>query len=281
MIEEFKNKKILLITKHKKEKVILPIFEKEVGCKVICDSVFDTDQFGTFVRDIPRKLSQTDTAREKIIAGLKDRDYTIGVASEGSFGSHPYYPIPWNHEIVLLYDRETGLEVKGIYDGPDTNFAHTYASNYDEVVKFAEKIGFPEHHLILRPDDEYSKDIFKDIDSWYKLDRIFKLCKELASGDVVFIETDMRAHGNPTRMANIEKATSDLIEKLKVNCPCCGAAGFVLVESIPGLKCELCGSKTKLIEKSVYHCFRCKHRLEKKRVDLEEAPATFCDYCNP
>lgn len=281
MISEFINEKILLITKHKKEKVIQPLMEKEIGCKIICDNKIDTDQFGTFVRDIPRVLSQTDAAKAKIVAGLKGSNYRIGIASEGSFGPHPYYPVPWNHEIVLLYDIESGLEVKGIYDGPDTNFAHKYTSNYDEAVTFAKRIGFPEHHLILRPDDEYSLEIYKDIDSWEKLDSIFSLCKEKSSGEVVFMETDMRAHGNPTRMANILKATLDLIEKLKVKCPCCGAPGFLLVENIPGLKCELCGSKTKLIERSIYSCYRCKNRLEKKRVDIEKAPATYCDYCNP
>lgn len=281
MISEFINERILLITKHKKERVIQPLMEKEIGCRIICDSNIDTDQFGTFVRDMPRVLTQTETAKEKIVAGLRGSIYTIGIASEGSFGPHPYYPVPWNHEIVLLYDIDSGLEVKGIYDGPDTNFAHIYASNYDEAEMFAKKIGFPEHHLILRPDDEYSLEIYKDIDSWEKLESIFSLCKEKSYGDVVFMETDMRAHGNPTRMANIEKATLDLIEKLKISCPCCGAPGFLLVENIPGLKCELCGSKTKLTEKSIYSCYRCKYRLEKKRVDMDKAPATYCDYCNP
>lgn len=281
MISEFINKKILLITKHKKEKVIQPLMENEIGCRIICDSNIDTDQFGTFVRDIPRILSQTDAAREKIIAGLKGSGCTIGIASEGSFGPHPYYPIPWNHEIVLIYDIESGLEVTGVYDGPDTNFAHFYTSNYDEAVMFAKKIGFPEHHLILRPDDEYSLVIYKDIDSWEKLDSWFRICKEKSSGEVVFMETDMRAQGNPTRMSNIEKATVDLIQKLKMRCPCCGAPGFKLENSIPGLKCELCGAKTKLIEKSIYSCYRCKYKVEKRRDDLDKAPATFCDYCNP
>lgn len=281
MISEFINKKVLLITKHKKERVIQPLMEKETGCIIVCDKNIDTDQYGTFVRDIPRVLTQTDAAREKIIAGLECSGYNMGIASEGSFGSHPYFPIPWNNEVVMLYDIESGLEVKGVYAGPDTNFAHFYASNYEDAVIFAEKIGFPEHHLILRPDDEYSKEIFKDIDSWEMLEYIFDLSKEKSTGNMVFMETDMRAQGNPTRMANIEKATKDLIEKLKMRCPCCGAPGFLSVENIPGLECELCGTKTKLIEKSIYSCHRCKHMLEKKRVDMDKAPATYCDYCNP
>ena len=281
MMEEFKNKNIVLVTKHDKGKVIKPLMEEETGCNIICDNSLDTDQFGTFVRDIQRKLSQKETARAKIYAALEGTEYTLGMASEGSFGPHPYYPVPWNVEIVMLHDIVSGFEVQGMYEGFDTNFAHRIVSSFEEAVSFAEKIGFPGHHLILRPDNEYSGEIFKGIDSWEILEKVFDICLRSSSEGSVFMETDMRAFANPTRMANIGKAVTDLIEKLKNRCPVCGAPGFIVVEKIPGLRCELCGGRTKLIEKTVSCCQSCAFREEKPRSDILKAPAKYCDYCNP
>ena len=42
-----------------------------------------------------------------------------------------------------------------------------------------------------------------------------------------FIETDMRAFKNPTRMEAIEKATENLIENIQSECPKCQSPGFI------------------------------------------------------
>jgi len=61
-----------------------------------------------------------------------------------------------------------------------------------------------------------------------KLEEAFKWCLSNSRTGKVFIETDVRAHANPTRMKNIEKATHDLISKLNSTCPNCGAPGFIV-----------------------------------------------------
>lgn len=42
----------------------------------------------------------------------------------------------------------------------------------------------------------------------------------------VYTETDMRSVFNPTRMNVIEKATEQLVEKIKSVCPNCKIPGF-------------------------------------------------------
>lgn len=277
----FENRKIALLTKHKKEKAIKPVLEKTTGCELIVETRFDTDKLGTFSREIKRPKSQLDTARMKIRRGMKLLKTDIGIASEGSFGSHPYAPIPWNVELVQLYDKKENMEIYGVYEGSETNFAHLKTDCFDKALKFAEQIGFPEHFLILRPDDEYSKHIIKDIDCGEKLKETFNWCLTKSRTGNVFIETDMRAHANPTRMKNIENATQDLIAKLMKFCPKCDAPGFIIKEAIKGLPCDLCGLSSEMTLKYIYSCHKCKHEQEELYPRGQYAPAQYCNYCNP
>lgn len=61
----FQGRTAVIANKHKKEQVIAPILEKELGIKIIVPKDIDTDKFGTFTRDIPRKGIQLYTARKK------------------------------------------------------------------------------------------------------------------------------------------------------------------------------------------------------------------------
>ena len=277
----FENRKVVLLTKHKKERAIQLALEKETGCTLVVETRFDTDKLGTFSREIKRPKSQLETARMKIKRGLKLTKTDIGIASEGSFGSHPYAPIPWNVEIVLLYDKKENMEIFGVYEGSDTNFGHLKTDRFESALKFADQIGFPEHFLILRPDDAVSKKIIKDIDSGEKLKEAFHWCLSNSQTGNVFIETDMRAHANPTRMKNIEKATQDLITKLMNFCPECGAPGFIINESVKGLPCEQCGLPSEMVLKYIYKCHKCKHKQEQLYPNGKHISALYCDYCNP
>ncbi|MBL7537713.1 hypothetical protein INQ15_25330, partial [Escherichia coli] len=74
-------------------------------------SGIDTDRFGTFSRDVERTGSQLDAARAKIAAAFAEApDAQFALASEGSFGPHPYIPFaPLAREIVVLADRARGI----------------------------------------------------------------------------------------------------------------------------------------------------------------------------
>ena len=63
----FENRRVLLATMHKKETAIAPILEPGLGVKVVVPKDFDTDQFGTFTRNIKRLGNQIETARAKTV----------------------------------------------------------------------------------------------------------------------------------------------------------------------------------------------------------------------
>ncbi len=281
MIQLFEGRKVVLLTKHKKEKVIKPLMEKETGCEVLVEKSFDTDTFGTFARDIARTKSQMETAKLKILKGMELTRTDIGIASEGSFGSHPFLPIPWNIELVLLYDKKENFEIYGVSESGETNMDHLETDSFDEVKVFADKIGFPEHFLIIRPDSSDSEHIIKGINHFDWLEKAYEECMAISKTGKVFLETDMRAHANPTRMNNIKKATEDLIEKLKNLCPNCQAPGFIASDKEKGLPCELCGLPTNLVKKYISVCHKCKFKNEELYPNGTTASAQYCNHCNP
>ena len=107
---------MVLLTKHGKESVMKPILESETGCELETDKRFDTDRLGTFSREVKRRKSQLETARLKIKKGMRRAKTDMGIASEGSFGLHPIVPIPWNVELVLLYDKRDRFEIYGVHE---------------------------------------------------------------------------------------------------------------------------------------------------------------------
>jgi len=122
----FKGRVGILATMHKKEEVISPILEKELGIKVIVPEGFNSDQFGTFTRDIERMGNQFEAARHKAISAIDLYGQTLAFASEGSFGPHPLIPfVPFNREIVLLVDKENNIEISGVATTTETNYSQT------------------------------------------------------------------------------------------------------------------------------------------------------------
>ena len=59
-----------LATMHGKERVITPLVETALGLSVRRPSALDTDQFGSFSREIERTGSQLVAARAKIAAAF-------------------------------------------------------------------------------------------------------------------------------------------------------------------------------------------------------------------
>lgn len=78
----------------------------------------------------------------------------LGQASEGSFGPDPIAGLfPWNVEVLLFIDDERGIEVVGMAQQA-TRFAHLLTDDWEAAAQFSRPAGFPEHHLVLRPQGE-------------------------------------------------------------------------------------------------------------------------------
>ena len=277
----FNNRKLLIATKHGKEKVIAPLVENALS--VICQpsSDFDTDLFGTFTGEIERSLDPLSTARNKCWAAMTMNNFDLAIASEGSFGPHPFLPfIPANEEILIFLDAKNHLEISVSVLSTDTNYDSEDVRTEDELLDFASRVHFPSHKLIIRKSKEECKDIIKGIGDWGQLRAAFR--EQISNYESVCVETDMRAMNNPTRLAVIERAAKDLVNKINSRCPHCNVPGFGITKIIKGLPCSLCKTPTKSTLSQIYVCLHCAYTTEKKYPEHKtmEDPQ-YCDLCNP
>lgn len=279
----FQKRRAVLATMHGKEKVIAPLLADAFMLDVFVPSAMDTDRFGTFTREIKRPADQLATARLKALKAMDITGADIGIASEGSFGVHPSMPFaPSNTEIVLLIDRVHDLEILGGYLSLETHMHHATATSIAEAIAFATSHDFPRHGLILRRSDRSVRDIQKDITSVAELEKEVATMLRWSWTKKVFLETDMRAHRNPTRCLAIAKATEDLIRKIHHLCPICGIPGFDYGEIRKGLPCSHCHLPTDNVLSHLYRCKKCGYEEEKVfPYGKEVADPGECAFCNP
>ena len=275
----FENRSVVIATKHGKEQVISPLLSREMGLVPRLATDFDSDKFGTFTGEIERELDPLQTAIEKCKSAMNQSGCDLGVASEGSFGNHPsIWFAKANDELVVLVDEKNDIILHGRNLTTNTNFDGKAVSSGVDAEEFAMSVGFPSHRLIARvcKDGEV---IAKGISSSKMLNSIVQ---EHCKGQGVYLETDMRAMNNPTRMKSIQAATENLIANILSICPCCGWPGFIVTQSNRGLPCELCSYPTRSILNHVKECSRCSHSevLKFPNGKNKEDPM-YCDSCNP
>ncbi len=61
----FSGRKLVIATKHKKEKIIGPLAASRLGVLPVVPAGLDTDQLGTFTGEIERPADPLTTARKK------------------------------------------------------------------------------------------------------------------------------------------------------------------------------------------------------------------------
>ena len=280
----YNNRVAILATMHNKEKVISPLLKEHLGINLIVPQGLNTDVFGTFTREIKRPDTQIITARLKAKKALEMDDEKIAIASEGSFAPHPLIPYIYaNREIIIFLDQENDLEIIGEVFSMETNFNHQTISSLEESEKFAQKVGFPEHGLVISFDNISTgkTEFIKGITSKENLINSVETAIKNTNGKF-HIETDMRAMYNPTRMKNIALATQDLINKINSLCPQCHTPGFMINQKIPGLPCKLCHQPTSLIKAVIFQCQKCNFTQQQLFPNNQEfADPSLCEYCNP
>ena len=278
---QYQNRKLIIATKHQKEKVIAPILENALGVSCLVDETFDTDVLGTFTGEIERVLDPISTARAKCLQAMQLNNCNLGIASEGSFGPHPsMFFVNADDEFLIFIDNENNIEVIVRELSTDTNFNGSQLQNEKELIAFANQAGFPDHGLILRKSKDENTDIHKGITNIEILKKTFH---DLYSKyNSVYVETDMRAMFNPTRMKVIEKATEKLVQKIKSTCPNCQKPGFGITDAKKGLQCSLCNAPTNSILSYLYVCQHCQFTKEAMYPNnITSEDPTYCNYCNP
>lgn len=277
----FKGRKIVLASMHGKDAVLAPLLKKELGLQLILNEQLNTDRFGTFSGEIERTLSPMETLRQKCLAGMKLAKCDLGIATEGSFGAHPYlFGVPAHEEIILLMDQKNELEFMAKCLVTETNFHGRELPDLQALLAFVGEVQFPNQGIILKDQSAHFQQAYKDARTVDELRHQFETCQQ--SYGSVYAETDMRAMRNPTRMKVIQQVCEKLIEKIKVTCPACQTPGFGVVEQVPGLPCSLCRMPTDSIRLERLACQKCQHSEEKPRKDQRtfEDPM-YCSFCNP
>ena len=277
----FQGRKLIIATKHQKEKVIAPLLEDALGVVCFVNETFDTDTLGTFTGEVERELDPIATARQKCLLAMELSNCDLGVASEGSFGPHPsLFFVNADDEFLIFIDKKNSLEIIVRDLSTETNFNGKEIESEKELLEFAQSVHFPSHGLILRKSKTDNSEIIKGITDLDQLKAAFK--KLLEKSKSIYAETDMRALYNPSRMQVIEAAAKKLIVKINAVCPQCNTPGFGITDVKRGLECSLCGSPTQSTLSYLYVCQHCQYTKEEiyPHGKTSEDPM-YCDYCNP
>jgi hypothetical protein len=283
---------VSLATRHGKEQALARPFRRGLGMELLVAAGFDTDALGTFCGERPRTAPPAEVCRTKAEQGMEATGLGLGLASEGSFGPHPLVPLlSVGEEWMTFVDRAAGLVITERLLARRTNFSHRLVPAGADLSAWLVQVGFPSHGLIVRPHrptfssgsgPAASPLLLRGIRDPHRLAAAIGECC-LASGDgLAQVETDMRAHMNPTRMTSIRTLAFRLVRRIASPCPACGAPGWGLVESRPGLPCGWCGAPSELTHFDVFGCGVCSHRQELPRRDgLRHADPGQCPHCNP
>jgi hypothetical protein len=277
----FRGRTLLIATKHEKEKVIAPILEDQLGVKCMVTENFDTDILGTFTGETERLDDPIITARKKCQIAMELNNCDLAVANEGSFGPHPtIFFVPADDELTLFIDKKNNLEIVARELSLETNFNGSEIESEKELMEFANNAGFPSHGLIIRKSNNDFTEIVKGITSEEHLKSTFNYF--ISNYGRCFIETDMRAMNNPTRLKVIERLTKKLADKINRLCPACKTPGFGITEAIQGLPCQVCNFPTKSILSYSYACQKCSFIQNEKYPDGKNTEdPMWCDLCNP
>lgn len=286
---------VALATLHGKERVIGRALRHGLGADLLHLRGIDTDKLGSFCGSVPRQGTALQACIAKAELALEVGGTGLAIASEGSFGPHPAVPLlPVGMEWMVFLDRGRGLTIQEQLLAARTNFSHTRlpataitAGQLPESLHtWLAQVGFPSHALIVRPnhaeDAANSAALRKGVRGVAALAEAIAVAAAASDDGLALLETDMRAHCNPTRMASIRRLSFRLMRRIASPCPACGSPGWGVIRSIAGLPCGWCGLPTALTRWLEEGCGACGHSVRQPRPDgLLQADPGHCPQCNP
>lgn len=273
-------------TMHEKEKAIKDLLFQTLRAEIVVPSV-NTDALGTFCGRVTRQDTPLETAKKKAMQGIEVSGLSVAFASEGSFVTGPFGFGVVNHEILVLVDAHKDMLI--------TETLSSYKTNYDRIEigvadlesvrlkEFLKKCQFGTHGLIVSSSVAQGAGIVKGITDYQQLCAAITLIAHESGHARVIIETDMRAHLNPTRMQNIHELSKKMVLRLATLCAECGTPGFGCTQVVPGLPCMVCDAPTDGIKHEVHSCAKCGYTqlcLPAVNPRYFASPAE-CSICNP
>lgn len=268
----YRGRRVALATQHGKERALAPPLLRRLGL-IVEPVAIDTDAFGTFTGTTPRAGTAAEAALAKARAGMVASGLPLGLASEGSFGPHPWLPFgAGGVETLAFIDAQRGLELTLSAVSRRTNFAHHDVRDGEDIAPFLARVGFPSHALVVKAAD--GTVLATGVQTMAALSPLAWPGHRL--------ETDMRAHLNPTRMAAIRALAGRLAARLGTLCPACACPGWGEIDVQRGLPCSSCQQPTQGVQAIIDGCNACGHRESRPRPDgVTAASPAACDWCNP
>ena len=271
-----------LATKHGKENVLRDLFAN-IGVE-LQKIELDTDQLGTFSGEIPRSKDQLSTALAKARLGISASGFLLGLGSEGSIGADHQIPF-MNSDLETLAWVDTRLGIEVIQNFRSFEIVAVREELTEPVIsdEFLNRADFPNHALIVHGSGAHGSgaQIYKGIREFAELERAVEQTHSAVTDGVVIIESDLRAHMSPSRMANIRKCGELLVARLQRLCPECATPGFGEIAPLLGLPCETCHEVVvTALRGQISGCARCDFR-EEVLAEIKVAPARLCNSCNP
>jgi len=281
----YRGQRIALATIHKKELYLNPACEKILGTSLFtCGEKINTDLFGTFSGEVERKGTQKETVLQKCYLGMEISGSALGLANEGSFGPHPFIPfVPSACETLVFVDKNRQLTIFETMISLKTNYQHKECLSETDLAEFLAHVLFPSHGLIVRPNIWRDKQIlFKGIQDFCELKKAIAVSCQNSPDGMAHIETDMRAHMNPTRGRIIQKVGIRLFRRLTRLCPTCKTPGWGITNLKRGRPCSICDYPTELPVSYVWSCAICPYKEESPfpGAHLNADPGQ-CNLCNP
>jgi hypothetical protein len=278
----YAGQRIALTTLHSKDRALARPFTLGLGASlelVACD----TNALGTFSGEVERVDDALRTCRRKALMGMEHSGLSLGLASEASFGPHPAVPLlAVGQELLVFVDLDRRLTVVEQRLEWRTNYAQLLLQPGEDPASWLRRVRFPSHGVLARPADPDAGPWHNDLLSPETFSAALTACRSADPHGRVWLETDMRAHRNPTRMRSIRRLGVALVRRLATPCPACSAPGWGLLDTAPGLPCSMCGTPTDLTATEVWGCQACGHRQPRPRRDgLAAADPGQCPRCNP
>jgi len=269
---------------HAKETALCAPFAR-IGVRLLVPGGLNTDRWGSFAGDVPRQGSMEEAARAKARSAMIMTGLPAGVASEGSYGPHPYLPfLPLGVELLIWIDDENGVEIVETMSDPAPCFDHVTVRSAAEAEPFLQRAGFPGTGLIVAPFANAAPlpATARGVCARAQLDEAVAGAALQSPERLVFIQTDMRAHMNPKRMSVIASLGERLVQRLATPCPACRRPGFGRRRPGPGLPCSWCERPTHEPSGEWLACEACGHAVLSTRTDgRDSADPASCPACNP
>jgi hypothetical protein len=276
--DSFFRRQFTLLTLHKKEQIIAPIIQQRLDGHVLLTQDYNTDLLGSFDGAVQRTLTPKECALKKAQLATELTGCSLGLGSEGSFGSGPFGFVTFDHELVACVDIEQGWSIVGSAYGP-VDVRQQDCQHLQQVDEFLAGVPIGQGLMLTTKDNTGATIISKGLSAPAEV--YDQLTAWFGSGfNPLTISYDLRAHQCPARRDRIAEATENLVARLLSACPGCKRPDFWPDHRETGLPCQWCGTPTSMekLRKSI--CQDCHHE-ELFLPAQSVADQQYCPYCNP